>query len=67
MMFLCEFITEVIDLLLVSVNLIVPDVTKIVCSIEFCGEGLTNIPMDVVHSGGPRVVQLRFEPIWASA
>ena len=66
-MLLREFSVEVIDLPLVAVNLIVPDVTKIACGVKFCGEGLTNIPMDVVHSGGPHVVQPQFEPVWVSA
>ena len=65
-MFLCEFIMEVVDLPPVAVNLFIPDITKIACSVEFCGEGLADIPTDVIHSGGPRVVQPRFEPIQAS-
>ena len=67
MMLLCKFIVEVIDLPPVAVNLIVPDVTKIACGVKFCGEGLTDIPTDVVHSSGPHVVQPQFEPVWVSA
>ena len=66
MMFLSKSVAEVPDLLLIVVDLIVPDVAKVTCGIELCGEGLADIPMDVVHSGGPHMVQPCFEPIWAS-
>ena len=51
---------------------LLPDVyvamgTKVMHNIKLFGEGLTNIPMDVVHSGGPCMVQPCFKPVGASA
>ena len=66
-MFLGELVMEVVDLLPIVVGLIVPDITEISCGIKLCGEGFTDIPTDDVHSGGPHMVQPRFEPVRVSA
>ena len=66
MMFLGELVTEVVDLLLIAVNLVVLDITKIVHDIELFGKRFADIPTDVIHSGGPRMVQPSFEPVRVS-
>ena len=66
-MFLSKSVMEVTDLPLIAVDLVVLDIAKIVCDVEFFGKGLAEIPMDVVNSRRPCMVQLRFKPIRVSA
>ena len=58
---------QVTDLPLIAVNLIVLDITKVAGDVKLFGKGLTDIPTDVVHSGGLHMVQPCFKPIGESA
>ena len=62
-----ELVTQVADRPPGAVDLIVPGVTQVMHDIKFLGERLTDIPVDVVHSGRPRLVQLHLKPFRASA
>ena len=66
-MLLIEHVAQLIDHAPAVVNLVIPGITKITCNIKLFGEGLTDIPADVIPSGGPHMVQPCFEPIGASA
>ena len=63
LVFLGESVAEVADLLPIAVDLIILDVAKVAHDIKLFGEGLAEIPMDVIHSGGPRMVQPCFKPV----
>ena len=49
------------------VDFIVPGVAQVSHDVKLFGERLADIPADVVHSGGPRMVQPRLKPFRASA
>ena len=62
-----ELIAQVVNRPPGVVNLVVPGVTQVTRDIKLFGERLTNIPADVVHSSGPRTVQLHLKPFGVSA
>ena len=62
MLLLSELVVQVVDLPPIVGDLIVLDIAKVASNVKLLSEGFANIPVDVIHSGGPRMVQLFFEP-----
>ena len=65
-MLLGELVAEVVDLLPIVVDLVVLDLAKITCNVKPFGERFTDIPVDIIHSGRPCMVQPSFKPIRVS-
>ena len=61
-----ELIAQVVDHPPGAVDLVVPGVSQVAHDIKFFGERLADLPADVVHSGGPCMVQPRLNPFGAS-
>ena len=62
-----ELVAQLADRPPGAVDLIVPGIPQVSHNVKLFGERLADIPADVVHSGGPRMVQPRLKPFRASA
>ena len=62
MTLLVGLVVQVVDLPPIAGDLVILDVAEVMSDIKLLGEGFTNIPADVIHSGRPCMIQPFFKP-----